>query len=91
MAVLLRPGGYATVYGPDGLKERDTITCCHCGAVSFIVPGSGKTRGFCRMCMKPTCGKKLCLTTCVPLERKLEVMENRRRFQTQVARQFRGV
>lgn len=91
MAVLLKPGGYATVTGPDGVKERDSITCCHCGAVSFIVPGSGKVRGFCRMCMKATCGKERCLTVCVPLERKLEVMENRKRFQTRLAQTFRGV
>ena len=87
MAVLLKPGGYASSFGPTGTKERDTITCCHCGGVSFIVPGSGKVRGFCRLCMKPTCGKEKCMD-CVPLERMLEEMENRARFRKALGRQF---
>mgnify|MGYP001563227053 FL=1 len=87
MAVLLRPGGYATITGPDGLKELDTLSCCHCGGVSFIRPGSGRPRGFCRLCMKPTCGKAKCMD-CLPLERMLEESENRGRLRQRMERGY---
>jgi len=34
--------------------------CCHCRRHMYIVPGSGKIRGFCRQCNKVTCGATWC-------------------------------
>jgi len=73
------PGGYLSVTTPDAVVERDTFTCCHCNKVCVVRPGSGRERGFCRLCGKPTCGQKEC-STCVPFERRMEEMENRERF-----------
>lgn len=77
-----RAGGYAAIVGPDApVKEMDTVTCCHCQRVVFVGARQDPSTlgGFCRMCMKHTCGP--CADKgCTPFERKLE--ESERRFQT---------
>lgn len=70
-----KTAGYITLTEPGKtLFEADTLQCCHCSAHYQVVPGSGKIRGFCRNCMKPTCGKPEC-DVCVPFEKKLDEME----------------
>lgn len=58
----------------DGMEIAHTMQCCHCNRHFVSVKGSGKIRGFCRNCMKITCGKPQC-DICVPFEKKLEKYE----------------
>ena len=73
---VLRPDGYVSVVGPLELEmEGDTRQCCHCQMHWVVKVGSGKLRGFCRSCMGSVCGKRKCMTECVPAEKMLEDME----------------
>jgi ferredoxin len=70
--------GYATITGPGGQKEFDTMGCIHCGRHWALRASDGPSDpgGFCRLCMHPICptcvGKE-----CAPFERKLFQYENR--------------
>ena len=71
--------GYAVLTGPPevvpgGIQEFDTVQCCHCGAHFHVIPGSGRRRGFCLHCMKPTCGRPEC-NVCMPIEKWLDQVE----------------
>ena len=68
------PNGYAIEVGPEGKREFDTKQCCHCGGHFNIVPGSGTTRGFCKLCMKVTCGQYVCCEH-YPIEERLDDYE----------------
>lgn len=87
------PKGYALISDPDAPTwERDTATCCHCGAVIFTKPGTIQTvylvstpdgwreepGAFCRNCMKPVCLACDRVGTCVPFERWLIEQEKKR-------------
>lgn len=74
-----RAAGYAFAAGPCGTVEADTLQCGHCGRHWTIQPGSGRQRGFCLLCMKPTCGPH-CLVgdACVSQEQMIENMERGR-------------
>lgn len=90
-----RIGGYAQITSPERQIERDTSSCGHCSAVTFIKPGSAATvyliwdpalkqwreepGAFCRVCMRPVCLRCHEIGTCVPLERFLERAEAGRR------------
>lgn len=71
--------GYATITSREGVKEFDTLTCCHCGRAWCIrssVKGQGDPGGWCMVCNKavcPTCAGK----ECMPLMKRLENMEQR--------------
>ena len=76
------PEGYLLVmgagtYGEGIHTERATYHCCHCQRMVIVEPGSGEKRGFCFKCMEPNCGRKKCVTRCVPWEKALEKMESR--------------
>ena len=70
----LKPKGFVIVTGDSGIIEQDTLQCCHCGMHWAIQPGSGKIRGTCMKCNGPVCGPK-CSGKCVPMEQRLENME----------------
>ena len=89
------PGGYAVIVDPtQPLVEYDTVSCCHCGKVIFVKPGTASTvfliwnnlarlwqeepGASCYHCMKPVCLRCHDLGTCLPLERWLEQQEGRR-------------
>ena len=73
-----RPKGYLLVTGPVGVEdEGETLQCVHCGMHWRVQPGSGRQRGYCMNCDGPTCGKKVCMTKCVPAEKKIQEMEGR--------------
>jgi hypothetical protein len=75
-----RPHGVLYVVHEDGRREeRDILTCAHCQYTWPLVPGSGRTRGWCRLCAGPLCGKRPCMTACVPYERMIERIEARSR------------
>lgn len=39
-----RPGGYGTIVEPGKPTiEFDTVTCCHCGGLIHVKPGSAST------------------------------------------------
>lgn len=68
------PNGYAVEVGPNGKREFDTKQCCHCGGHFNIVAGSGRLRGFCKLCMNVTCGKPCCHEH-YPIEERLDDYE----------------
>jgi hypothetical protein len=73
--MLLRPNGYMSVTDADGkIIEADTLQCVHCGAHWVVKPGSGNVRGYCTRCNGPVCGPRC--AECVPLERRLEMLED---------------
>lgn len=55
---LKKPNGYAISTGPLGTIECDTLQCVHCGGHWDHKPGSGITRGWCKLCNGPFCGVK---------------------------------
>lgn len=52
-----------------------TAQCVHCGMFWQVLPGSGKTRGFCLKCPGLTCGARQCQINCVNVEKMLERIE----------------
>jgi hypothetical protein len=78
---MLKPGGYAFTFGPNGVQqELDTFTCCHCNSVVHIKPkcNPADLGGQCRLCDKPICPR--CLGKgCTPFEKRLEQVEARDR------------
>jgi len=56
------------------LAEHDTKLCCHCGGQFQVVPGSGKTRGYCMACGDVTCGQQKCFEH-APFQRWLDSQE----------------
>lgn len=61
-----------------GTEVAVTLQCVHCGKHWVPVQGSGRKRGFCTMCNGPLCGKKECIETCLPWQKKLDIEENPR-------------
>lgn len=78
---MLRPGGYAFTFGPNGVQdELDTFTCAHCNRVVHVKPkcDPDDLGGNCRLCMKMVCPE--CVDGgCTPFEKKLELIEARDR------------
>jgi len=80
-----KPHGYALwvdPWAPGGQIERDTITCAHDNRVVIVTPGADPSLlgGFCRLCYRHICGPCADLGTCMPFERKLELVERAARF-----------
>lgn len=77
-ASVLKPAGTIIFTDLDGKEfQRDTIQCGHCQRHWEVKPGSGKLRGFCTNCNKPTCGTESCLP-CVAFEKWLDIVEGTR-------------
>lgn len=75
-----RPGGYATWTDPEKpIREADTFTCNHCNRVVIVQP-KGDAGGFCRICMKPVCGRCADLGRCITFEKRMEISEARDRL-----------
>ncbi len=69
-----KPSGQFIVSDPiRGVKEYYSASCCHCGFNWWVIPGSGRKRGWCMKCMHLTCGKKECME-CVPRQDQLNLM-----------------
>lgn len=73
----MNPQGYLIVQDLDGIREYDTVTCCHCNRVFVPAKNPG---GFCMRCMKPICEHCANHAECKPLMKQIEQMENRKRF-----------
>ena len=85
MATAYRVGGNFLVTMPGAPDiEGETFLCPHCQRIEVIQPGSGKVRGFCMHCMKPTCGRQECLV-CDPFQKKHERAQARDKFQRDMA------
>ena len=66
---------YSITTAPEGPPvETDYLQCVHCEMHYPVRPGSGRTRGFCMMCYKPTCGATQC-DPCIPFEKRMEIWE----------------
>jgi hypothetical protein len=74
--------GYATISGPEGIKEFDTCTCKHCNKVWVVKStekGQGDLGGWCRMCMAPICPE--CADKgCYPFMKRLLKYEQRQKM-----------
>jgi len=57
------------------VDEHETSRCVHCGGHFRIVPGSGRTRGYCFLCDGVTCGSRECLEH-YPFQKRLEDYES---------------
>lgn len=68
--------GYATLTGPEGVKEADTFTCFHCQAIRHVKPFQ---RDFtrCAMCDNLICENCKARAVCDPFEEKLKRIEAR--------------
>lgn len=85
-----KPKGAILVTGPAGVEdEGDTVQCVHCQMHWKIVPGSGRTRGYCLNCDGLTCGKPACETKCLPAEKMIQQMEARGRLEETIERNRR--
>lgn len=77
---MYRSGGYLIGYGAGGIvEERDSFTCSHCGAVTFVGARerAADIGGFCRCCAGLICGPCADDGMCKTIERRLEEMERR--------------
>lgn len=62
------------VVGEQLVLEREIQSCAHCGTLWVTGMEYNHVRGFCRKCMRPTCGVTGCFE-CIPYERELEIIE----------------
>lgn len=69
--------------GPNGTVEKPCFTCAHCSKI-VILETKDQDMGFCHMCFYPTCVECGALDKCDPFEKKIERMESRARFLSQV-------
>jgi hypothetical protein len=72
--------GFCEEIGPDGRREWETFTCCHCSAIVDVPPPTAPEVGFCRLCFSRECLDCARKDKCIPFERKLEAMEARGRL-----------
>lgn len=81
--------GYFVTEGPTGKIEVDTFACQHCGKQTFCCdPITKKPKkaedcgGICNNCKGNICPKCVNNGRCIPLERAIQMMEERgRRYQ----------
>lgn len=68
-----RADGNELAFAPGGktTSEKDMLRCCHCGVFWYVLPGSGRQRGFCMKCGAPTCGAGAC-RDCNPWRKRLD-------------------
>ena len=78
---MLRPQGYATLFGPDVTKECDTFTCGHCQYIVHVPPRADPADmgGLCKQCMKLICPRCVNKAVCSPWEKQMEREEARDR------------
>lgn len=69
-----RADGHISIVDVDGMREADTLQCCHCGCHWVVKRGSGKARGYCFKCNAPHCGAPGCWE-CYPVEKRLDDIE----------------
>jgi hypothetical protein len=79
---VLKPGGYAVLSDPSGVKEADTFTCGHCQHIVHVKPlaDAADSGGLCKVCMKLICETCVDRGTCTPWEQQMERIEARDRF-----------
>lgn len=74
------PKGYLTIEqtieAPDivrGIKEFETMTCCHCNRVVVKNPMRVRERGHCFRCNRYVCDHPGCNAGCTPVEQSLDL------------------
>jgi hypothetical protein len=73
----MRVAGYNVLIDRESdkvLAEFESARCGHCGGHFRIVPGSGRTRGWCSAC-GVTCGAAACATHVEHWEQRLDRIE----------------
>lgn len=59
----------------DGVETQfDTRQCVHCGGHWIVVKGSGRPHIWCHKCAGWTCSNPKCLSECIPLEKKQDIL-----------------
>lgn len=79
------PHGHVLLFGPGKVtvREADMLHCPHCDGWWEVVPGSGRTRGWCVHCGRAHCGGPQCWT-CRPFELVLDRAWQRAKLLSQV-------
>lgn len=74
--------GYRIITDPLGTKEEDTFTCCHCNAITAVIPfkGTAALGAWCTCCDAPMCWRCAKKGGCEHIEKKLERWESRGRI-----------
>lgn len=87
---VLKPQGYARVFGGWKDSEWDTISCGHCNRIVHVKPGTASTvyvfpqmdgpakeepGAMCRICMTAVCLQCHDDGRCIPLMKRIEQME----------------
>lgn len=80
MPARTRALGFIEITGPEGRREIETFTCCHCNGVADVPPPTATEVGFCSLCQARECLPCARKNKCVPFEKKLEAMEARGRL-----------
>jgi len=75
-----RAQGFIESFGPEGRREIETFTCCHCNSICNVPPPTATEVGFCARCSARECLPCARKNRCVPFEKKLEAMEARGRL-----------
>ena len=78
--------GFIEIVGPEGRREVETFTCCHCNGISDVPPPDATEVGFCNRCMSRECLPCARKNKCIPFEKKLEKMEARGRLLSSLGR-----
>jgi len=76
--------GFIEIVGPEGRREIETFTCCHCGNLFDVPPPTATEVGFCSRCVARECLGCARKNKCVPFEKKLEAMEARARLRASI-------
>jgi hypothetical protein len=78
------PHGILEIFGPDGVIERDIFVCAHCQHTTVLHPKQKPTDddvgGWCTCCFNPICNDCEKAGGCMPIEKKLDIMERRARL-----------
>ncbi len=77
-AEFVRQSGKDAPVVPEGhLFESATITCAHCQAVVVLNPNRTRPRHYCPQCDHYVCDNPVCVTTCMPMNKVLDVLQER--------------
>lgn len=84
------PRGYAVIgdLAHDRVREADTCTCNHCNAIVMMHDRQGKPRAnvlvHCHGCDRHICVRCAETPKCVPLEKRIEMIESRARLRAAI-------
>lgn len=77
IAAFERQTGRSVLAAPAGqLVEEATLTCCHCQRTYHINRQRSRPREVCRSCDAYVCDDPICVATCTPIAKLLDLAES---------------